>query len=73
MEERKDITPERRLPIDRDEFEDVMKRRFFWAPAFAIYSGVAGLYDFGPPLTAIKVRMWWVDVGPGFLRGVLAF
>ncbi len=57
MDEKKDVVPERRLPIDREQFEDIMKRRFFFAPAFSIYSGVAGLYDYGPPLTAIKANL----------------
>lgn len=51
------IVPERRLAIDRDGFEDIMKRRFFWTPAFSIYGGVAGLYDYGPPGTAIKANL----------------
>ncbi len=54
---REDVVPERKLGIDREQFEDIMKRRFFFAPAFAIYSGVAGLYDYGPPLTAIKANL----------------
>eukprot|EP00996_Jenningsia_fusiforme_P002044 NODE_288_length_2520_cov_94.125860_g265_i0.p1 GENE.NODE_288_length_2520_cov_94.125860_g265_i0~~NODE_288_length_2520_cov_94.125860_g265_i0.p1 ORF type:complete len:653 (-),score=139.37 NODE_288_length_2520_cov_94.125860_g265_i0:128-2086(-) len=33
---------------------DTCKRRFFFCPAFEIYNGVAGLYDYGPVLTAIK-------------------
>ena len=31
------------------QFEDLMTRRFFFVPAFEIYGGVAGLYDYGPP------------------------
>ncbi|XP_002157134.2 glycine--tRNA ligase isoform X1 [Hydra vulgaris] len=34
--------------FDRARCEDLLKRRFFYAPAFEIYGGVAGLYDFGP-------------------------
>ena len=32
----------------RKECEDLLKRKFFFAPAFEIYGGVAGLYDYGP-------------------------
>jgi glycyl-tRNA synthetase len=31
-----------------------LKRRFFFAPSFDIYGGVAGLYDYGPAGCAIK-------------------
>lgn len=34
--------------FDRGKCEDLLKRRFFYTPAFEIYGGVAGLYDFGP-------------------------
>ena len=30
------------------------KRRFFFAPSFEIYGGVAGLFDFGPPGCAFQ-------------------
>ena len=33
----------------RDAFDKLLKRRFFVVPAFEIYGGVGGLYDFGPP------------------------
>ncbi|GME82743.1 unnamed protein product [[Candida] boidinii] len=33
----------------RENLEQVLKRRFFYAPAFEIYGGVSGLYDYGPP------------------------
>jgi len=38
----------------RKEFEDLMTRKFFYMPAFEIYGGVGGLYDYGPPGCAIK-------------------
>ena len=31
-----------------------MKRQFFFAPAFEIYGGVSGLYDYGPLGSALK-------------------
>ncbi|CAB3990229.1 glycine--tRNA ligase-like, partial [Paramuricea clavata] len=47
--------------FDRPKFEDFLKRRFFFAPAFEIYGGVAGLYDYGPSGCAIEanvVSLW---------------
>ena len=32
----------------KKNFEDLMKRRFFFNQGFEIYGGVAGLYDYGP-------------------------
>lgn len=46
-------------PWDRAPFEDLMRRRFIYAPAFEVYGGVAGFYDYGPVGCAIKV-------GPSF-------
>jgi glycyl-tRNA synthetase len=37
--------------------EDLLKRRFFYCPAFSIYGGISGLYDFGPPGCAIKANI----------------
>jgi len=47
--------------FDRTKMEETLKRRFFYAPAFEIYGGVAGLYDFGPMGCAMEtniVNMW---------------
>jgi hypothetical protein len=33
--------------FNREELEDLLKRRFFISRAFDIYGGVAGLYDLG--------------------------
>lgn len=41
--------------IDIAALEDLLKRRMFICPAFEIYRGVAGLYDFGPPGCGLKV------------------
>lgn len=41
-------------PWDRAPFEELLKTRFVYAPAFEIYGGVAGLYDYGPTGCAIK-------------------
>ena len=38
-----------------------MQRRLFYTPAFDIYGGVSGLYDYGPPGTALTnniVDIW---------------
>lgn len=43
--------------FDRNGLEDLMKRRFIIAPAFQIYSGVAGLFDYGPVGCAIKANL----------------
>eukprot|EP00954_Amorphochlora_amoebiformis_P010677 832924-Amorphochlora_amoeboformis.AAC.1 len=45
----------------REELEDLMKRRYFVVPSFEIYGGVAGLFDFGPPGSALKdqfLELW---------------
>lgn len=41
----------------RSDLEDLLKRRFFYAPAFSIYGGVSGLYDYGPPGCAVKANL----------------
>jgi glycyl-tRNA synthetase len=46
-----------RYDVNRAELEDLLKRRFFIAPAFSAYHGVAGLYDFGPPGCAVKANI----------------
>ena len=49
------------LKYDRAGLENVMKRRFFTAPAFEIYNGIAGLYDYGPTGCALKnnIENYW--------------
>lgn len=47
--------------FSREAIEAVLKRRFFYGPAFDIYGGVSGLYDYGPPgcsLQANIVETW---------------
>lgn len=41
----------------RKAFTEMLTKRFFLAPSFEIYGGVAGLYDLGPPGTAIKANL----------------
>lgn len=43
--------------FDRSKLEDLLKRRFFFVPAFEIYGGVAGLYDYGPSGCAMEANM----------------
>ncbi|KAF2795784.1 glycyl-tRNA synthetase-like protein [Melanomma pulvis-pyrius CBS 109.77] len=48
-------------PFDRSALEGLMRRRLFYTPAFDIYGGVSGLYDYGPPgcaLTNNIVDIW---------------
>ncbi|KAF9167842.1 Glycine--tRNA ligase 1, mitochondrial [Actinomortierella ambigua] len=44
-------------PFNRSALEQVLLKRFFYAPAFAIYGGVAGLYDYGPPGCALQANV----------------
>lgn len=41
----------------RKEVEDLLKRKFFVVPAFEIYGGVVGLFDFGPLGSALKTNV----------------
>lgn len=43
--------------FSREALEQVLKRRFFFAPAFEIYGGVSGLYDYGPPGCAFQANI----------------
>ncbi|TPX48598.1 glycine---tRNA ligase [Synchytrium endobioticum] len=47
--------------FDRAALESILFRRFFYSPSFAIYGGVAGLFDYGPPGTALMnnfLQLW---------------
>ncbi|KAK0495468.1 hypothetical protein EDD18DRAFT_1169383 [Armillaria luteobubalina] len=44
-------------PFDKTQLEALLSRRFFYAPAFEIYGGVAGLYDYGPPGSALQANI----------------
>lgn len=41
----------------RTRIEELLRKRFFFAPAFSIYGGVAGLYDYGPPGCALQANI----------------
>lgn len=50
-----------RLDIDRSKLESVLLQRFIISPSFQQYGGSSGLYDYGPPGTAIKnnmIKLW---------------
>lgn len=40
--------------FDRQPLEALLTKRFFYSPSFAIYGGIAGLYDYGPPGCALQ-------------------
>ncbi|CAG8522861.1 8559_t:CDS:10 [Funneliformis caledonium] len=43
--------------FNRTALEEVLKKRFFYAPSFQAYGGVAGLYDYGPPGCALQANI----------------
>ncbi|KAG0174501.1 Glycine--tRNA ligase 1, mitochondrial [Apophysomyces sp. BC1034] len=48
-------------PFDRSALEQLVTKRFFYAPSFQIYGGVAGLYDYGPSGSALMnniISVW---------------
>ncbi|KAJ2630972.1 Glycine--tRNA ligase 1, mitochondrial [Coemansia sp. RSA 1290] len=49
------------LNVDRSALEQLLLKRFFFAPSFGIYEGVKGLYDYGPTGTALQqnlINLW---------------
>ncbi|CAG8433277.1 4158_t:CDS:10 [Diversispora eburnea] len=45
------------VAFNRTTLEEVIKKRFFFAPSFQIYGGVAGLYDYGPAGCALQANI----------------
>ncbi|THH03777.1 hypothetical protein EW145_g6017 [Phellinidium pouzarii] len=43
--------------FNKTRLDALLNRRFFYAPAFEIYGGVAGLYDYGPPGSALQANI----------------
>ncbi|KAJ7769188.1 hypothetical protein DFH07DRAFT_866782 [Mycena maculata] len=43
--------------FDKTRFDALLNRRFFYAPAFEIYGGIAGLYDYGPPGSSLQANI----------------
>lgn len=52
----KEVNPDK-VEFPRDKLARVLTQRFFYIPSFEIYGGVAGLYDLGPPATAVKANL----------------
>ena len=56
-----EMTTKTGKPLDRTTLDSLLRRRLFYTPAFEVYGGVAGLYDYGPPgctLQANIIDMW---------------
>lgn len=45
------------VEFNRESLESVLRGRFFYAPAFDLYGGVSGLYDYGPPGCAFQANV----------------
>ena len=48
-------------PLDRQALETLLRRSLFYTPAFEIYGGVSGLYDYGPPGSELQdniISVW---------------
>ena len=43
--------------VDRLLLDSMLRRRMFYTPSFEIYGGVSGLYDYGPPGTAVIANL----------------
>lgn len=47
--------------FDRQAFEEMCKKKFFYNISFAPYGGVSGLFDYGPPGAALQsniIQLW---------------
>ena len=44
-------------PFDRPTLDILLRRRLFYTPAFEIYGGISGLYDYGPPGCALQANI----------------
>lgn len=50
-----------KFKVDKRALEDALSRRMFIVPSFEIHGGVSGLFDYGPPGSALKeemVQLW---------------
>jgi glycyl-tRNA synthetase len=43
--------------FDKAVLDALLARRFFFSPAFEIYGGVAGLYDYGPTGSGLQANI----------------
>ncbi|KAK4058718.1 Glycine--tRNA ligase 1, mitochondrial [Microbotryomycetes sp. JL221] len=44
-------------PFERSSLESLLIKRFFYCNAFEIYGGVKGLFDYGPPGSALQANI----------------
>ncbi|KAI9807374.1 MAG: Glycine--tRNA ligase 1, mitochondrial [Piccolia ochrophora] len=44
-------------PLDRQTLDSMLRRRLFYTPAFEVYGGVSGLYDYGPPGCSLQANI----------------
>ncbi len=44
-------------PLDRQTMDSMLRRRMFYTPAFEVYGGVSGLYDYGPPGCSLQANI----------------
>ena len=44
-------------PLERWVLDSLLRRRLFFTPAFDIYGGVSGLYDYGPPGCSLQANI----------------
>lgn len=44
-------------PLDRNTLDILLRRRLFYTPAFEVYGGISGLYDYGPPGCALQANI----------------
>lgn len=52
-----DVVNKTAHPFERSNLESLLTKRFFYAPSFEIYNGVAGFYDYGPPGSALQANI----------------
>lgn len=51
------MTTKTGAPLDRTVLDSLLRRRLFYTPAFEVYGGVSGLYDYGPPGCALQANI----------------
>ncbi|KAL8802286.1 MAG: hypothetical protein Q9200_006643 [Gallowayella weberi] len=44
-------------PLDRQILDSMLRRRMFYTPAFEVYGGVSGLYDYGPSGCSLQANI----------------
>ncbi|KAL9098438.1 MAG: hypothetical protein Q9163_005899 [Psora crenata] len=55
-----DMTTKTGHRLDRPTLDSLLRRRLFYTPAFEVYGGVSGLYDYGPPGCSLQANI--IDV-----------